>query len=617
MMEVSPEAQYERLNFLDNFCNEKVYPNWIKGLNIICDRLTNLKPDSISQLKLQQEKETFIRDPIWGEIRLNSFETILLDSFFLQRLRYVSQMGGASFVYPAANHRRFDHSLGTFSVISYVLNEKILKRRSPDYESKLKKIVENYLYLDKRNPKKLFSVINRTDLQEKFEEDPDSLTTILESLPFEHKDELRNWIVLNLKIAMLLHDIGHFPFSHLFEILLKRKINVIKQYREEWIKTDEKATKKGKVIDATHELRTSDFILGKDRIILELIGTQLRRFKEQLDKLGLDTELIANSISGKTTYCLSALVNGSLDADKMDYLARDNYFSIEPDHLKIFDRIYRLAELFGEHDNIKIIFPPKAISSIIKVLVTRSFEFNDIVNHPVQLCFQSLFLACVERVLALYSIDNQAEILKHWELMNDDQFLTSIGILSPDDEIVKNLLYSIKYRELYKESKILRKSEMKVTISLLEDEVKNSFFIDSDILRNCSRNVKGSLIPIINGIIEKMEEKNVGVVVFYNQVNKKFSDYFNNIQVMYEKKSIPLKEYIKIQIETSKKVENTSIDSLVSILDIFSIIDDNLYVYAPKEIKKEVGDLLDKLERDKDQFLWDCATVQYNEENDN
>ena len=104
-----------------------------------------------------------ITDPIHDFIRLNSTEQKIIDTPVFQRLRRIKQLSGAHLTYPGAQHTRFEHSLGVMHIASmagHALNEK--------------------------------GIISVNDIQD-------------------------------LRFAGLLHDIGHGPFSHLFEELLQKK----------------------------------------------------------------------------------------------------------------------------------------------------------------------------------------------------------------------------------------------------------------------------------------------------------------------------------------------------------------------------------------------------------
>src|SRR5712692_1958986 len=103
-----------------------------------------------------------IRDPIHGYIKITKEERELIDSIFVQRLRRIHQLAGAYLVYPGGIHSRFEHALGTMHVAGLVAE----------------------------------SIAGETDL------DPD--------------------IIQEIRVAALLHDVGHGPFSHLFEEVLEK-----------------------------------------------------------------------------------------------------------------------------------------------------------------------------------------------------------------------------------------------------------------------------------------------------------------------------------------------------------------------------------------------------------
>src|SRR5512147_2046295 len=101
-----------------------------------------------------------IRDPLWDNIRLDGPAAALLDTAPMQRLRYVRQLGHAFLVYPGATHTRFEHALGAYHLARRVLAQ---------------------------------------------------LEETLGGPPVPRADADR------LKLAALLHDIGHYPFSHALE----------------------------------------------------------------------------------------------------------------------------------------------------------------------------------------------------------------------------------------------------------------------------------------------------------------------------------------------------------------------------------------------------------------
>ena len=171
-----------------------------------------------------------IRDPIWGSIRLDATAIRIADAPAFQRLRYIRQLGLAHLVYPGATHTRFAHALGVYHLVSTAL--RVLRKR---------------------------------------ESLPDHVWRGAELVPY----------------AGLLHDIGHYPFSHALDDL------------------------RGDEHPGDHEALAAHF--------LESSGV-----REALAGLGSGAAAeIGALIRGESTAPLRGLVHGSLDMDKMDYLKRD------------------------------------------------------------------------------------------------------------------------------------------------------------------------------------------------------------------------------------------------------------------------------------------------------
>jgi len=496
LIEKNSESKAQFLQFFD-----KIKEGWKKGFELLKKNLEEIK----DIINLSTQKHTYIRDPLWGEITLNKLERIFLDSYFIQRLRQINQMGGTRYVYPSANHKRFDHSLGTFGAISLILDENLFKRRSEFFE---KNLINSYKGLKKYHEDENIEIF-------------DDLVCEIDDLRenIDKQLNLRQWINTNLKISMLLHDIGHYPFSHAFEVLLIRMKNIVSQYRKDWQNFP----------THPHEERGKEIILGKDELINEFISSNSTIFKEFFDRVNLNCNLISKSITGESSFCLSELVNGPLHAEKMDNLARDYYFTMAPNHLNIFDRIYRLASIERVDEDYKLVFKEKAISAIIKIILTRTFEFNDVVNHPIQLCFQGMFIACLEKTLQKYNEDFQIEILKCWELMNDDELLKSVSILSQKNPLIENLLYGIKNRVFYKEVITLQKTEFNEFISSMEESNLDSIFIDGNKMKEIFSEVRINGMTdnskgVVTQLISKMDSL-YGILIFFNIENKRFANY--------------------------------------------------------------------------------------------
>jgi HD superfamily phosphohydrolase len=177
-------------------------------------------------------QELAVRDPLCDTIHLDARAARVVDAPVFQRLRYIRQLGLAHLVYPGATHTLFDHALGVYH----------LARRA-------------------------LTALGRTDL-------PDAARTDATLVP----------------LACLLHDIGHFPFSHALEELedLRRV--------------------------GDHEAVGARFLRDPD-------------IAAALEGLGPDAgSRTAALIAGRSDSPLAGLVNGSIDLDKIEYLTRDAFF---------------------------------------------------------------------------------------------------------------------------------------------------------------------------------------------------------------------------------------------------------------------------------------------------
>ncbi len=210
-----------------------------------------------------------IRDAVHGDILINEIEKKVLDSAPMQRLRYISQLPGISSVYPSATHTRFEHSLG---------------------------------------------VLHFTDIFTK-------------NLKLSEEDREA------LKIAALLHDVGHSAFSHVGEEILK---------------------------NFSHEKNS------------------LKIFKEKIAPLvesRLNAKKIEKYLKGKG---YGIIISGDLGTDRLDYLLRDSYFTGG-----VYGKIdaQRLLDSMEIYKN-KLVVPEKSISTAESLLLARYFMFSAVYLHP-------------------------------------------------------------------------------------------------------------------------------------------------------------------------------------------------------------------------------------------
>lgn len=321
---------------------------------------------------------------VYGNIEVPPEIVPFIDSFYMQRLRNISQTGFLHYVFPEARHSRFEHSLGVFWVL-----EQILRNIS-----------------DKGSDSKL----------------SDSDKT-------------------NLRLAALLHDIGHGAFSHVTEIIL------------EWYRRDKKyrnpcLTNSDIKSASYHERRGACIVLGEN-------GPKNSVLKDAIIQIsGNESPIkIAKYIQGNTEEWLSPLINGPLDADKFDYFKRDAFFTgttgggIEVDYL--------MRNILISNSKKEIFIPEKSHAVYLQMIYGREFVYGETIYHPVHSCVQSMFMVALNE--ALMSIKklgfNVINLIEIFDRMEDRDLWYLLDLLSESRDIefaiFNNLYGRILRRELY------------------------------------------------------------------------------------------------------------------------------------------------------------------------
>jgi uncharacterized protein len=255
-----------------------------------------------------------LRDPIHGWIKFTDQEKQLIDCELVQRLRYVSQLTSTDTVYPGGCHSRFIHSLGVMAVAG--------------------KMMKHLL----RSGSVLYDPIHG---------DP--------------KISDRKWVQI-ARIAGLLHDVGHGPFSHAFDRIVYSKIY--------------------NVMDGGH-----------DHHRLWLIKQS--PLKECIENCGVSSEDIEeawtalmptqhSSINNVLYYLVKLCVGGPIGADRIDFVLRDSYFT-GTKHLGTiaWKRIvYNSTVLWDDTQNTFILtYAYKTLHDIIQALDGRRYMYHGVYLH--------------------------------------------------------------------------------------------------------------------------------------------------------------------------------------------------------------------------------------------
>jgi len=241
-----------------------------------------------------------IKDPVHGYVYITEAEREIIDSYPVQRLHRLRQLAGAEFVYPGANHTRFEHSIGVM-YLAGLLSE---------------------------NP----------NLSQHLSEDE----------------------VQTIRIAALLHDVGHGPFSHIFEHLLTKFLN------------------------KTHEDMTT-WVIQKSEL------------SDIISKLGYDPDVIGKLAVGSLhkpgKAFIDQIIRSSVDVDKLDFVVRDTHHTgAEYGYVDIF-RLIHMLDILDENLAVDL----GALSALESFMLARIESFKSIYFHRVGRAAQIMIAMAMEK----------------------------------------------------------------------------------------------------------------------------------------------------------------------------------------------------------------------------
>jgi hypothetical protein len=282
-----------------------------------------------------------IKDPVHGYVYITEVEKEIIDSFPVQRLHRLRQLAGAEFVYPGANHTRFEHSVGVLHLAGLLVENPNLSDHLSENEAQM------------------------------------------------------------IRIAALLHDVGHGPFSHVFEHILKRFFN------------------------KTHEDMTTWVI-------------QESELSELINSHGYDPDVIGKlavgSLSRPGKAFLDQIIQSSVDVDKLDFVVRDTYHTgAEYGYVDIFRLIHMLDVL---EENLAVDLG--ALSALESFILARMESFKSIYFHRVSRAAQIMIATAME--LAKDELDLTAfKSPEEYLALNDYTVWTMLKKCEKSKEIMQDL----------------------------------------------------------------------------------------------------------------------------------------------------------------------------------
>ncbi len=410
-------------------------------------------------IQRQVNKKKIINDPVLGFINLQS-ETVfdLIEHPFFQRLRRIKQLGLSFLVFPGANHTRFEHALGALHLMRQAIS--VLRMKGHEITDK----------------------------------EADAVS-----------------------IAILLHDIGHAPFSHVLENAL---------------------------VEIHHE---------------EISLLLMNELNEQMNgKLSLAIQIFTNQYK---KHFLHQLVSGQLDMDRLDYLNRDSFFTGVAEGTIGVDRIIKMLNVW--HD--QLVVDEKGIYSIEKFLISRRLMYWQVYLHKTVVSAENILINVLKRAKELVSngeklystptlniflsnnfnssdFRNKIEIegkniLEWYSLLDDNDISISLKEWQSHTDLVLSLLAkSLNNRKLFKiqfqlspvsetdKGKILDK----ITSEITNDRILSGYFLMTGELANNAYNRLNEKILVLDksGKTKDMQQaSDIDLSALTKTVRKYFLSY--------------------------------------------------------------------------------------------
>jgi len=342
-------------------------------------------------------KLKILNDPIYGFITIpNSLVYDLIEHPYFQRLRRISQMGVSYLVYPGAHHTRFHHALGCMHLMQKAVQVLRFKSVSISEEE------ENALY-----------------------------------------------------VAILLHDIGHGPFSHAME---------------------------ESIVEGVHHEEIS--ILFMNRLNKEFNG-----------KLDLAIKIFKGEYHRKF---MLQLISGQLDMDRMDYLKRDSFYSGVAEGNINSERLIQMLNVVND----ELVVEKKGIYSVEMFLIARRLMYWQAYLHKTSVCAELILVRVLKRAKELthkgvelwcseslqFFLKNQIDEedfdnigLEKFALLDDSDILGALKSWQfHSDFILSELSKMIINRELLRIEFVSDKEETKLKLNNMLEKVSKKYSLSAE-----------------------------------------------------------------------------------------------------------------------------------------
>jgi len=427
---------------IQKFYSEEIYEEFLLKTDIIVKEYME-KYAGIDYHPYPGEK--VIHDPIWGSVKFTSSEMKIIDTPLFQRLRDIYQVGLGVYTYPSARHSRFEHSLGVVSIAA-----------------------------------KMVDSLQRQDIV-----------------------KINEYDVNDVRFAALLHDIGHCFYSHLSESFYSKMPKFIELIRY----FNEKIGVKPKAHEILSYLiiNTNSF---KDFLRLNSVFDE--KYINESENINTLMSRIGNIIIGAPIYgrkglknkkfsFLTSLINGDIDADKLDYIRRDSHTSGLPLTFDIERLLYKITVKEIQNDNYQLVVDIAGITAVEEIVFSKLMLNHYIYHHQKVLATETMAKDICLALTNLKQIKHPTDFLKFTDvtiesLLNDERKPFDSPEYYNCDKELGDFIKRIKNRYLPKRCFEINSHILETTNS---DSIKNEEQ-ENERIKNCIREMEN---------IEKEENK--------------------------------------------------------------------------------------------------------------
>jgi len=505
-----------------------------------------------------------ILDPLHGDIKLSEIEKWIISQPIFTRLRKVKQNTFLYYVFPSANHTRFEHSIGVMHLAG-----KIFDSCKENYATGQKKKEKYFI----KGQSSFFNLDLLGDLE-----------------PIYYQE---------LRLAALLHDIGHGPLSHLFDefaiskdafLLIVKNSPLLQKYYDGFEKLI--ATNKNKV---EHEVISCAFIfllvdeLKKENIFdpnkfsptvqFLISNISAERIVKLIEPNFIDlTDFLDNNNNNYTLFFSRIISAFPIDADRMDYLLRDSYFSGVTYGIYDINRIFSSFMATSDDKIINLAYKESGLDSMLRFIQSRSHLYNQVYFHKTNRAANTMLAysskSSKNSNFKLLDKSKDLKTLRDFYIKNSDEVFLSYSIkkdvVKTEDE--KEILEELLNRKLFK-----RVYQVKIVLTeedLTEDNIDEIKRIKEDIDQKLNALISTNLIYAAsdlyqNNTFKESDKKSVIIAIKKNKkyefeekwenVNKEFSIMNMNV--------IMVRIYIRRTFKTSIEYEEKRDIILKTVLD--------------------------------------------------